>query len=105
MRVKKRKAISVDETQNADANPIDKDISQASTGRLKQTKLSESFGKKMKGLGTQPEQSTPVSSNMNHEKSEKAAKLEEQRWKFRPLRINSISILSIPQVCNNFLLL
>ena len=103
MRVKKRKAINVDETQNADAHPVDKDVSQASTGRLKQIKLTESFGKKTKGLETQTEQSTPVSSNMNHEKSEKAAKLEEQRWKFRPLRINSISILSIPQVCCNSL--
>lgn len=100
-KVKKRKAVSGDETQNADATPLDKDISQASTGKLKQIKLSESYGKKTKGIETKSQHSTPLSNSANHEKNEEAGKLEEQRGKFRPLRISSISILSISQVCDS----
>ncbi|KAI5068077.1 hypothetical protein GOP47_0016422 [Adiantum capillus-veneris] len=107
----KRKAADVEEVPNASANQAERNSSQISSGREKQTKLPDCFSGKAKDTLTQVSSHSQLPSTGTHptgngkdsgttnvkERSERAGQLEEQRWKFRPLSVHSLSILSIPQ--------
>ncbi|KAH7286612.1 hypothetical protein KP509_32G015100 [Ceratopteris richardii] len=92
---KKRKAANLEEF-NASTSQLEKNDTQVSNGRQKQKKIQDCFSQKSKDSPTQ-QQVTGVTQASGHLKHERASQLEEQRWKFRPLCVDSLSILSIPQ--------
>ncbi|MCO5587965.1 hypothetical protein L7F22_041918 [Adiantum nelumboides] len=104
----KRKAVDVEEVPNASANQAEKNSSQISSGREKQTKLRDCFGDRTKDTSTQVSSLSQLASTGMHPPGngkhsgaanfkEKVGQLEEQRWKYRPLSVHSLSILAIPQ--------